>query len=77
MGNQSEMNGEPTSSAAEVPGAFRDLFESALLAYFCNQPDVNREILSRASQKALVEGKLDYHAFFQGELAFAENNLPD
>lgn len=56
---------------------YRQSFEAANLAHFCNQPEKNRELLVGASRTALAEGHLSYHEFFQGELSFADNNLPD
>ena len=67
------MNDNP----ALVPAAYRELFEAANLAFFTNQPEKNRELLVKASRMALSEGRLNYHEFFQGELSFAGNNLPD
>jgi len=52
-------------------------FEAANLAIFCNEPEKNREILRNCLKKSLTDGNLGSHEFFQGELSFAQNNLPD
>jgi predicted Zn-dependent protease len=63
--------------SAHGPTAYREIFETAILAFFTNQPEKNRELLIKGSRMALSEGRLGYHELFQGELSFAENSFSD
>ncbi len=54
---------------------FRKAFERENLAYLAGQADQVHRIIEDASTKALEQGRLGYHEFFQGELSFIENNF--
>ena len=71
------MTQQGISAKIPVPGSYRELFGSALLAFVCNEPEKNRQLLTRGSKEALREGRFEYHEFFEAELAFVGNNLAD